>query len=299
MRIVGSSVLLFFLAPLFMAFGAHGEDLKELAKMKPLSGRAFLVGSNKIKPGAQVELKIAIELMEQFKAYGDKFSLEFKQPKDTVNGELFIDPLVDFNDVVSKKKKRGVYKQATITTQVVLPNELPQGLEKIKMALTYIACTEKVCLLPKDLDLEIPVEVVVAAGADKPNFEKNIAQQIEGNFWFALLLIYFFGFLTSFTPCVYPLIPITLAVLGSDQKRSKSESFLISLSYVVGIAITYAILGVIAAQTGQLFGSFISHPAVIITTCLIFLAMGTEPFWTFRIAATCRYTQPLPKLSGW
>ena len=55
------------------------------------------------------------------------------------------------------------------------------------------------------------------------------------------------GILTSFTPCVYPVIPITIGYIGARTTESRGKGFLLSLSYVIGIAVTYSILGGIAA----------------------------------------------------
>ena len=168
-----------------------------------------------------------------------------------------------------------------------MPDNLDNSVEKFDLALTYIACTKKFCLTPRTLNLSVNVQV--AAENKKVNNDISssefIQKQIEQNLAYALALIFLFGLLTSLTPCVYPLIPITLAVLGTNEDRSKLKSFLISLSYVLGIGLTYALLGVIAAQTGQLFGSLISHPIVIIAMSLIFFAMGLSLLGLFELQA--------------
>lgn len=83
------------------------------------------------------------------------------------------------------------------------------------------------------------------------------------------------GILTSFTPCIYPLIPITLAIFGASTQPSRSRSFLLALCYVLGIATTYTALGMISAKTGGLFGSALTKPPVIavLTVLLIGLAL--------------------------
>jgi cytochrome c-type biogenesis protein len=79
--------------------------------------------------------------------------------------------------------------------------------------------------------------------------------------WGALLAIgisYIGGILSSFTPCVYPLIPITLSVVGGVKDSSVSGSkglFLRVAVYVAGIAVVYAFLGVLAGLTGKIFGT--------------------------------------------
>ena len=267
-----------------LVFSFHAHAQKDLAQLNPLSGRGFL-NAKYVSPGDLVDLQLEVNLQDGFYAYHDKFSLKVIQPANVESGELFIHPIVKFNDSNSKKEKKGVHKKATIKTQLQLPRSLSQDTQSFDLEIGYIACTKKFCLTPRVLKLNIPVTI----SGDQPNIERQqshsdfIREQIDKNLAYALVLIFFFGFLTSLTPCVYPLIPITLAVLGTKEDRSKLTSFLISISYVVGIGITYALLGVIAAQTGQLFGSLISHPLVIISMSLIFFIMALSLLGLFEL----------------
>jgi thiol:disulfide interchange protein DsbD len=93
------------------------------------------------------------------------------------------------------------------------------------------------------------------------------------------LLAFLAGILTSFTPCIFPMIPITLAVLGqSSEKRSRFENFLISCIYVLGIATTYSVLGLLAATSGTLFGASLGSPYVLTVVCAVFLAMSLSMY---------------------
>jgi len=78
----------------------------------------------------------------------------------------------------------------------------------------------------------------------------------------ALPLLFGAGLVTSLTPCVYPMIPITAGVLGGAGAvgRSRGRTILLSLTYAIGLASVYATLGVIAGVTGSLFGSISSNP---------------------------------------
>ncbi|MCK5706432.1 MAG: sulfite exporter TauE/SafE family protein [Candidatus Aureabacteria bacterium] len=69
------------------------------------------------------------------------------------------------------------------------------------------------------------------------------------------LIVLAAGVTTSFTPCVYPLIPILVGVIGASKESSKWRNFILSFVYVLGMAITFSTLGMIAAITGKLFGS--------------------------------------------
>lgn len=264
------------------------SQAEDLSQINPLTARAYLT-SKSIQAGELTDLKIEIDVQDGFSAYHDRFHLKPLAPQDITVGELFIDPIVEFYDSISKKKKKGVRKHAQITTQIAIPLSLNAKQNQLDFELSYIACTEKYCLTPRRVPLTISLDGMKITSAEiksEPTLSDPssfIQHQINTNLPYALVLIFFFGFMTSLTPCIYPLIPITLAILGTEKQGSSLRSFLVSLSYVLGIATTYALLGVVAAQTGQLFGSFISHPIVIILMCLIFIAMGLSLIGVFEI----------------
>lgn len=101
----------------------------------------------------------------------------------------------------------------------------------------------------------------------------NLNEYLDHAPFLAVLVTYIGGLLTSFTPCVFPVIPITIGVLGAKQATSKLQAFALALVYVLGMAIVYALLGVIAAVTGSFFGSVSVHPVtnlIVANICLLF-----------------------------
>ncbi|MBM4188613.1 MAG: hypothetical protein FJ206_15015 [Gemmatimonadetes bacterium] len=80
--------------------------------------------------------------------------------------------------------------------------------------------------------------------------------------WAAMPVLFGAGLVTSLTPCVYPMIPITAGILGGAGAvgRSRGRTVLMSLTYAVGLASVYALLGVIAGLTGTLFGTISANP---------------------------------------
>lgn len=105
----------------------------------------------------------------------------------------------------------------------------------------------------------------------------NIELTIRVNPALAFIAVFAAGVLVSFTPCVYPVIPLTLGVIGARSAGGKWKGFRLSLIYVLGMAITYAALGGFAALSGRLFGEFGANPLtyfIIANVCLLFgLAM--------------------------
>jgi len=90
---------------------------------------------------------------------------------------------------------------------------------------------------------------------------------------YIVAIIFFTGVLTSLTPCVYPMIPITVSVIG-NQAKNRLQACLLSLVYVLGLALIYAALGILAASTGKLFGSVASHPATLLIVAIFCILMA-------------------------
>ena len=92
----------------------------------------------------------------------------------------------------------------------------------------------------------------------------DLAQRLSESPISALPFLYLAGVLTSLTPCIYPMIPITAAIVGganADGTRPPmARTLLLTLSYVIGLATVYAGLGVLAGLTGTMFGTVSTNP---------------------------------------
>ncbi len=82
------------------------------------------------------------------------------------------------------------------------------------------------------------------------------------------------GVLTSFTPCVYPMLPVTVAFIGGKSRGSKAKAVLLSLFYILGIAVMYSFLGALAALSGTFFGKISTNPWLQFMVANIFILMG-------------------------
>ena len=91
--------------------------------------------------------------------------------------------------------------------------------------------------------------------------------------WLAIVFSFAGGVLASFTPCTYPMMPITVAFIGGKANGSRKRGFLLSIFYVAGMSIVYSALAVFAALTGRLFGALTASPWVYLIVgniCLFF-----------------------------
>jgi thiol:disulfide interchange protein DsbD len=105
---------------------------------------------------------------------------------------------------------------------------------------------------------------------------------LQGQSLLAYPLVFGAGLLTSLTPCVYPLIPVTVSILGAKKAESRTKAFLLALAYVLGIAVTYAALGAFAALTGSLFGEVASNPWVNIAMAVLLAALSLNMLDVFQ-----------------
>lgn len=254
---------------LFLSSLSWAQTQLEL-NTRPLTARGSL-SLPQLNDGANGLVTFEIQLADGFFAYEDKFKIE---SQDFKLAQLKLEPVVEFFDPVSKKTSKG-FKGGTqsgkLTAQFeVLPNR--DHPSQLTFNLTYQACTETYCLFPTTEKVTIPV-VWEAHSRSATTIETQFEQAQQQGLIAVLVFLFIAGFLTSLTPCIFPMIPITISILGvSGQQKSTLQRLLLSLFYVLGIALTYAALGVIAASTGQLFGSLISHPLFNLALVLVFFA---------------------------
>jgi len=101
--------------------------------------------------------------------------------------------------------------------------------------------------------------------------------------WIRILLVLLLGLLMSLTPCIYPMVPITIGILQSHGSKSVAYNFLQALCYTMGIATTFAVLGLTAALTGQLFGSLMGNPFVIVGLAVFLAYLGLAMFGFYEM----------------
>lgn len=111
----------------------------------------------------------------------------------------------------------------------------------------------------------------------------DLSTLIQTNPPLAFVGAFLSGVLVSFTPCVYPVIPLTLGYIGARGGESRWRGFRLSLVYVLGMALVYAFLGAFASLTGQLFGKVGSHPASYFIVGNLFLLLGLSALGVFEL----------------
>jgi thioredoxin:protein disulfide reductase len=120
----------------------------------------------------------------------------------------------------------------------------------------------------------------------------------SGQIALAAGIVFLGGLLTSLTPCVYPLIPITVSVFGARKGTSRAQSLVLTSSYIFGMAAVFCGLGVLAAKGGQAFGSLLGNPAVSIGLAVFLGLLASSMFGAFELALPSSLQTKLNSVGG-
>ena len=281
--------------------------LSEKPAVEKLSTKGYL-SLDKIQPGSQFQIAVVVEIAKGWHVNANPAKEGFIATEVTLPemshltfGEA-VYPAGDVLKLGSIGEAPVYHDTITIGIQADLSQTAPVGSSMLDFQLQYQACDDAQCLLPETLDFSIPIEVVsieetvqrvnelvfanieFAAPPSSTGDEGTLARALSGGqVWLAFLLVFAGGILTSLTPCVYPLIPITVSVFGANESAGFFKSFLLSVIYVIGIVVTYSILGVAVASTGAVFGQIMANPWVVGFISLILVTLGLSMFGVFEI----------------
>jgi thiol:disulfide interchange protein DsbD len=217
----------------------------------------------------QIELEVQIETFGGFHLYEDR--LLFFTRRDTVFGdrEWAVDVIdrprtVRFLDPVSKSLKNGYSGQSIFRLRAQTPLPSLTKISKdysIPLVVQFQACNDKVCLLPVAIEIPVPLlEKAQQTSRWSERAESLLQERLQDGSAAVYLLLFLAGLITAFTPCVYPLYPITLGLFSRWSSGRANQSFILALAYCAGMTLSYATLGVISAASGAVFGSLTQTP---------------------------------------
>lgn len=118
-----------------------------------------------------------------------------------------------------------------------------------------------------------------AEGSDTGQFEQAAA---KGPLM-AVGAAFLAGIVASLTPCVWPMVPITVSIFGATEEKSRSRALLLSATFVAGIVAMFTPMGIIAGLSGKLMGSALAKPAVVIGIALVFFTLASSMFGAFEM----------------
>lgn len=233
-------------------------------------------------------------------------------------------------------KKIAVYEGKTVIRIPATPAKtLKAGEITIRGKVRYQACDERSCYPPGDLLFTLKVKVA-AASASAEEISTQVAAQTEetppaasgaagapaaagtfsgtpggaylqrlqdlldsGRFGVALPIILLLGLLLNLTPCVYPLIPITISFFSRQTSGSQRRTFGLALVYVLGMALMYASLGTAAAALGKTFGFQLQNPWVLGGFAAILVALALSMFGLYQLQLPAGLRNKARLREGW
>ncbi|MFC1842359.1 protein-disulfide reductase DsbD family protein [Candidatus Dependentiae bacterium] len=269
------------------------------------------VSYNKIDTKTK-EISITIPINKGDFVYKDYINISADHPDIEISEwEANLEPITHFSKEFRETKK--IFNQNVTLTVKTVQNtkQKTQDIKDAHIHLSYYLHSKRGMAeetIPFDMKLpnemqeietQVNTNVVTeknrASGnankKEKKKTKKSWTQYLQDlvkktkSTWIRIVLALLLGILLSLTPCIYPMVPITVGILQAQGSKSLFSNFFLSFVYVMGIAITFAVLGLIAAFTGQIFGSILANPIFvsIVVAFMIYLALSMFGFYEIYI----------------
>jgi thiol:disulfide interchange protein DsbD len=287
----------------FAQFGGP-KDLIKIETYKSL---------DKIHPGGEFKLAAKINIKDNWHINSNKPYEEFLIPteltiKNNPNFKLKSSVYPNPHDVrlsFSDKPLSVWENEIVIGSLVEASKEIKPGEYPLIVVLNYQACNDRICLPPSSVE-----DTIVVKSAGKGDIVKEINQEIFKNvnlsytaveinrtnktddpvasalenngLLVGIILVFLGGLALNLTPCVYPLIPITVGYFGGQSEGSTKKLFMMGFLYLIGMSLTYSVIGVITALSGAIFGSLLQNTFVVIFIALIFIALSLSMFGVYE-----------------
>lgn len=277
-------------------------------------------GPHTAAPGASLSFEVLFSIPEEYYLYAEKMNLLVKEASGVTPGTLLKPEGSTKEDPFFGKSVPVFYDEVVLTLPLTLPLQNWIGLKEVKGEIEFQGCSKELCyrLMRVPFTLQFRSSLAVA----KPNvpqtpisahddaqagFFEVVRQALTANdfnlilergFWIALLVCFLGGFLTDFTPCVWPMIPVTLAIVGVRKDRTLMQNFVSVFVLVIGMSVMYSLLGIIAALLGQSLGFLFQNIVFLLMIDLLLVAMALSLLGFFNIQLPSNLQVKLSRISG-
>jgi len=180
----------------------------------------------------------------------------------------------------------------------------------LELVFSYQPCDHVACYPPEEVVFPLTVRVLplgqqmksineaamakvdwsgLGSTAEKSGPEDEFTLFVkEKGLMLALLVVFVGGLALNLTPCVFPIIPITISFFTTQNSGRTGLAFRLSLAYFVGITLCFSVLGTVAAMTGSLFGALLQNPLVLILIASVLVYLALSMFGLYEIALFAR-----------
>lgn len=330
MRTLRFTCFLLFLPVLLLAFVRPS-----LAQVQSFTGSGGGIGStldkvqvgvkarfDTVQAGAEAQFAIVMDIEEGWHLNAHSPTLDYLVGVDLnveasdiaiVSDIRYPQPLqmkFDFaNDILDVYEGRSI-----ILLKMKTSKELQAGVHDLSADLQIQACSDNICLPPARVKVDLPLNT---GHRDIPSEHTELFEELEnrqaalsaagnnqiatmfseqGYFW-AFISIFFIGLALNLTPCVYPMMSVTVSLFGGQNREGTTtrSAFSHALVYVLGIVSMYSVLGAMAAWTGGLFGSWLQSPWVLAGIGVLIFALSLSMFGLYELQPPSWLMQKLGK----
>lgn len=188
-----------------------------------------------------------------------------------------------------------------------------KDIKSITLRADYQGCEDgKICYPPaeKIITVDLPAGAVISdtgtqtAQVDVPaeialSEQQRLTRDIGADArWWTVLKFFGFGLLLALTPCVFPMIPILSSLIVGQNIRSVSKAFLLSLVYVLAMALTYTVVGVVAGVLGANLQAIFQKPWILISFSLVFVLLALSMFGFYDLQLPAKWQNKLSSMSN-
>ncbi|MDD4912970.1 MAG: protein-disulfide reductase DsbD [Sideroxydans sp.] len=295
--------VLLFIVPLaqadMLSFGSKKPSFLPADQAFDLSvstvDQKTLIGSFKITPG--------------YYLYRDKIHFTLADGKPTQltlpKGEEKDDPNFGLIEVYHQSFQAEIKLPEVDVKKTLVVNASYQGCSDNGLCYPPIDKTFNIELMPSITAATPATATTSAAVKSAPENENTQIAKVfqSGSFWLIVSFFFGAGLLLSLTPCVFPMIPILSGIIvGRGHKITHMHAFILSLAYVLGMAVTYAIAGVAAGYSGDLISNSLQTPWVLGSFAALFIVLSLSMFGFYELqlpsALQSKLTDTSNKLHG-
>ncbi len=303
-------VALLFLTGLFTQL-VHAQPVTSASKVSVTT--EFLKSA--VLPGTSIQTVVVMDIEAGWHINSNRPTLDWligttlnlQFPEGLSASKILFPPYKEFEFSFAEGQLLHVYEgESPIFMNVDVAEYVSPGDYQVSGTLRVQACDDMVCLAPSNIPVEFTITVTDDTSQitdidaalfetfepgsgdfvtfDQAGEQNQIASLIDesGLFW-AFVAIFFIGLALNLTPCVYPMISVTVSIFGGQTDSNIGRVFAKALTYVLGIATMYSILGVVAALSGGLFGSALQSPFVLAIIGLLLLGLALSMFGLYEI----------------
>jgi thiol:disulfide interchange protein DsbD len=226
------------------------------------------------------------QIADGYYLYKNKFNFSLES-----QGQLGVAKLP--TAIVKRDKFFGnveIYQQPEL--EIIVPIKT-QGLEQLDLKVQYQGCADAGYCYP-------PITKVVNLSLGEMSEQDHLANLLtNSNIWYALLVFFGLGLLLSLTPCIFPMIPILSSIIvGQAQNVTTYKAFVMSLVYVLAMAITYAVVGVVTGLLGENLQTAFQNPLVLVSFALVFVLLSLSMFGFYQLQLPSALQTKLTNLSN-